>query len=76
MVEFPRRVLLVQLPIPPPGPQPIRGNVPLAAGYLKLFARRRGLESHYTIDIFPPADANTLGGRPYKVHRVYRQSLS
>ena len=30
---------LVQLPIPPLGPAPIRGNVPLAAAYLKLFAR-------------------------------------
>ena len=36
-----RHVLLVQLPIPPPGPGPIRGNVPLAAGYLKLLARNR-----------------------------------
>ena len=36
--------LLVQLPIPPPGPQPIQGNVPLAAAYLKLFAQRSGLQ--------------------------------
>ena len=34
-----RTVLLVQLPIPPLGPGPIRGNVPLAAAYLKLWAR-------------------------------------
>ncbi len=56
-----RRILLVQLPIPPVSPGPIRGNVPLAAGYLKLFARQRGLESPYEIQIFPTVDANTLG---------------
>jgi radical SAM superfamily enzyme YgiQ (UPF0313 family) len=56
-----RRIHLVQLPIPPVGPQPIRGNVPLAAGYLKLFAQQRGLESCFDIQLFPPRDANTLG---------------
>jgi radical SAM superfamily enzyme YgiQ (UPF0313 family) len=39
---------------------PARGNVPLAAGYLKLFARLRGLEEAYDISIFPPALANRL----------------
>lgn len=58
-----RRVLLVQLPIPPAGHEPIRGNVPLAAGYLKLMARQRGLESHYEIEIFSPQADNTLGDR-------------
>jgi hypothetical protein len=64
---LPRRplVLLVQLPIPPPGPggapQPIRGNVPLAAGCLKLLARRRGLEDSFRIEILPAALASTLG---------------
>lgn len=56
-----RSVLLVQLPIPPLGPGPLRGNVPLAAGYLKLFAQQRGLEGFYAINIFPPSLANTLG---------------
>lgn len=42
-----RQTLLVQLPIPPPGPQPVEGNVPLAAAYLKLLARRRGLERRF-----------------------------
>jgi radical SAM superfamily enzyme YgiQ (UPF0313 family) len=56
-----RRVLLVQLPIPPAGHDPVRGNVPLAAGYLKLMARQRGLEAGYDIDLFPPRAANTLG---------------
>ena len=56
-----RPILLVQLPIPPPGPEPIRGNVPLAAAYLKLFARRRGLEDRFTIELLPPALCNTLG---------------
>jgi hypothetical protein len=36
-----RTVVLVQLPIPPLGPASIRGNVPLAAAYLKLFAEAR-----------------------------------
>jgi radical SAM superfamily enzyme YgiQ (UPF0313 family) len=54
-------VLLVQLPIPPPGPQPVEGNVPLAAAYLKLFARRRGLDEAYRIELLAPALANTLG---------------
>jgi hypothetical protein len=37
----PRTVLLAQLAIPPLGPAPVRGNVPLAAAYLKLFAERQ-----------------------------------
>jgi radical SAM superfamily enzyme YgiQ (UPF0313 family) len=58
-----RRVLLVQLPIPPVGHEPIRGNIPLAAGYLKLLARERGLESDYDIDLLSTRDANTLSDR-------------
>ena len=54
--------LLVQLPIPPPGPQPIEGNVPLAAAYLKLFAQRRGLEG-WQIEILPARLCNRLGDR-------------
>lgn len=64
-----RGVLLVQLPIPPLGPQPIRGNVPLAAGYLKLFARKRGLEAFYDVSIFPPGLANTLSDQAL-VHAI------
>lgn len=45
-----RRVLLAQLPIPPAGPQPIVGNIPLAAGYLILHARLRGLEEHFEFE--------------------------
>jgi radical SAM superfamily enzyme YgiQ (UPF0313 family) len=56
-----RTVLLVQLPIPPLGPAPVRGNIPLAAAYLKLFAERKGLGSFYHIDLFPPEQANALG---------------
>ncbi len=56
-----RTVLLVQLPIPPLGPAPIRGNVPLAAAYLKLFADKKGLGSFYDFDILPPDQANSLG---------------
>jgi MoaA/NifB/PqqE/SkfB family radical SAM enzyme len=54
-------VLLVQLPIPPLGPSPIRGNVPLAAAYLKLFAEQKGLGSFFNIEVFPAGLANTLG---------------
>src|ERR1700686_2072688 len=56
-----RTVLLVQLPIPPLGPAPIRGNVPLAGAYLKLFAEKRGLGHDYAIDVFLAPPANTLG---------------
>jgi radical SAM superfamily enzyme YgiQ (UPF0313 family) len=56
-----RRILLVQLPIPPLGPQPIRGNVPLAAAYLKLFSHRKGMEAFYDIEVFPASLANTCG---------------
>jgi radical SAM superfamily enzyme YgiQ (UPF0313 family) len=58
-----RRIVLAQLPIPPLGPQPIRGNVPLAAAYLQLFARRQGLEDCYEFTIIPAEEANTLGDR-------------
>jgi radical SAM superfamily enzyme YgiQ (UPF0313 family) len=54
------RIILVQLPIPPVGVEPIRGNVPLAAGYLKMHARLQGLQSHYDIDLLPTVEANTL----------------
>jgi radical SAM superfamily enzyme YgiQ (UPF0313 family) len=55
------RVLLIQLPIPPVGPEPIRGNVPLAAGYLKMLADAAGLGSQYEIEILEPRLANDLG---------------
>jgi radical SAM superfamily enzyme YgiQ (UPF0313 family) len=58
-----RTVLLVQLPIPPLGPAPVRGNVPLAAAYLKLFAEREGLGQFYAIEVFPGRQANALGDR-------------
>jgi hypothetical protein len=58
-----RRVLLVQLPIPPLGPDPIRGNVPLAAGYLQHFAESQGLGERYEIELLPARLANTLGDR-------------
>jgi radical SAM superfamily enzyme YgiQ (UPF0313 family) len=56
-----RTALLVQLPIPPLGPAPVRGNVPLAAAYLKLWAGRQGLDQFYDILVFPTALANSLG---------------
>jgi radical SAM superfamily enzyme YgiQ (UPF0313 family) len=53
-------VLLLQLPIPPPGPGLVEGNVPLAAGYLKLHAFRQGCNAAYDIDILPPESVNVL----------------
>ena len=55
-----RSVLLAQLPIPPAGLTPIVGNVPLAAGYLILHARQRGLDIAYDFHILPPPIANTF----------------
>jgi len=43
--------------------EPAEGNVPLAAGYLKLLARLRGMEEAYDIDILPSALANRLSDR-------------
>jgi radical SAM superfamily enzyme YgiQ (UPF0313 family) len=56
-----RTILLVQLPIPPHGPTPVRGNVPLAAAYLKVYAETRGLGAFYDIALLPAEQANTLG---------------
>lgn len=54
-------ILLLQLPIPPLGPEPIKSNVPLAAGYLKMYAEQQGLATAYDIQILPPPVVNTLG---------------
>ena len=56
-----RRIVLLQLPIPQPGLDAARGNVPLAAGYVKMYARARGLESTYDIEILPAPVANRAG---------------
>src|SRR5262245_26283801 len=56
-----RNILLVQLPIPPLGPIPIRGNLALAPDYLKQFAEQRGLGEHFDIRILSAGDANHLG---------------
>jgi radical SAM superfamily enzyme YgiQ (UPF0313 family) len=56
-----RRILLVQLPVPPPGPQISDGNLPVGAAFLKLFARRQGLDRNYEIEIFQPRLVNMLG---------------
>ncbi|MBA4186452.1 MAG: hypothetical protein C0467_00395 [Planctomycetaceae bacterium] len=62
MISTARRiVVLVQLPIPPLGPAPVRGNVPLAGAYLKLWAEKQGLGHDYDIQILPGRDANALG---------------
>jgi radical SAM superfamily enzyme YgiQ (UPF0313 family) len=56
-----KKVVLAQLPIPPLDSGPAEGNVPLAAGYLKLFARRRGLLARHEIQLLPPRETNLLG---------------
>ncbi|MEN6406209.1 MAG: radical SAM protein [Thermoguttaceae bacterium] len=55
------KTLLVQLPVPPPGMDPVEGNVPLAAACLMLFARRQGLDRLHDLELFPTRWANTLG---------------
>lgn len=50
-----RTVLFAQLPIPPAGPTPIVGNIPLAAGYMILYARNRGLDEYFDFQILPNA---------------------
>lgn len=60
MAHVRQKVVLVQLPIPPVGTEPIRGNVALAAGYLQLMARQQGLEHDFDIEILPTAEANTF----------------
>jgi radical SAM superfamily enzyme YgiQ (UPF0313 family) len=68
-----RTVLLVQLPIPPLGPAPIRGNVPLAAAYLKLFAEGRGLGASPDIQIVPVSEANAHGDQALVAALVERE---
>ena len=60
-----RLVLLVQLPVPPPGLEPVRGNVPLAAGYLKLHAIRQSHGRTCQIDILPPDPLPPPGPKPF-----------
>ena len=42
------------------GPGRLRGNVPLAAGYLKMYAELQGLQADYDIQILPSSLSNTL----------------
>lgn len=67
-----RRILLIQLPIPQPGLDPAEGNVPLAAGYLKLLAQLRGLEDAYEIEILPSSLSNRLSDRGMAVEILDR----
>ena len=53
--------LLLQLPIPPIGPQSIQGNIPLAAASIAAFARRQGLGASWDIELLPPREVNRLG---------------
>jgi radical SAM superfamily enzyme YgiQ (UPF0313 family) len=55
------------------GPESIRGNVPLAAAYLKLWAANKGLGSYYDIHLFPPAEGNALGDRALVAALAQRQ---
>jgi hypothetical protein len=55
------RILLLQLPVPPPGGQAVEANIPLASAFLKLHAKRLGLDRHFEIELFPVELANSLG---------------
>lgn len=68
-----RQILLAQLPIPPLGPAPIRGNVPLAGAYLKQYARQKGLEAFYDIDVIPASRTNVLGDLALARHLAVRR---
>lgn len=72
-MPYRRRVLLLQLPIPPAGLVPVHGNIPLAAGSLTLLARRRGLESDYQIELFPTPVVNTRGDQGLVEELLARQ---
>jgi hypothetical protein len=58
-----RFVGLVQLPVPDPDPASRKANVPLAAGYLKAFARKLDLPSPVDIRLLPPPLARWGGDR-------------
>lgn len=72
-MKHPCSVLLVQLPIPPPGPQPVEGNVPLAAACLKVYAERQGLGDRYRIDLLAPALSDRLGDAALVAEILARQ---
>ena len=67
-----RTVVLVQLPIPPLGPDPVRGNVPLAGAYLKMWAEKQILGTAYDIQVLPGRTANALGDRALVAELVAR----
>lgn len=69
-----RRILLIQLPIPQPGLEPAEGNVPLAAGYLKLLARLRGLDDDFDIEILPASLANRLSDQGLAAEIIARDA--
>ena len=70
--EHLRSVWLVQLPIPPLGPEPIRGNVPLAAAYLKLWAEQgTGCSRRFTFS--RPARPISLAIAPWSAALAERE---
>ena len=68
-----RVVVLVQLPIPPTGSAPVHHNIPLAAGYLRLLARKRGLEAAYRIELLPVPLVNACGDQALVAAILARQ---
>ncbi len=53
---------LIQLPVPPPAAYAATGNVPLAAGYLAVAAKKRGLEAlGLEIEVVEPNYTDVLG---------------
>ena len=55
------KTALIQLPVPDPASTYTRGNVPLAAGYLKAYAAARDQRAAEEIDIIP-AELSDHGG--------------
>lgn len=54
------KVVLLQLPIPPLGPEAVRGNIPLACGYLKHYFQRL-FRPQAEIEILPPELVDRAG---------------
>ena len=63
------RIRLLQLPIPPPAALAATGNVPLAAGVLKVAAEVHGLTDRgLEIEVMPPELTDTYGDRKLADH--------
>ncbi|MCA8958672.1 MAG: radical SAM protein [Planctomycetes bacterium] len=63
------RLVLLQLPVPPPAALAATGNVPLAAGTLAVAAQVHGLERRgLQVEVVPPEQTDALGDRQLADH--------